>query len=473
MTKEHIIEMFSDIMNDSGQGATIYSFITKKYGTEYLFEKLSKIGDKPITKVQLDQLLSLQKIGGVSDGFFRFYWLDKPDNHFYNINALTKSNVEFPNKQTISTLEQLKWGFYRIFVDSLYTHGNIQKGYEFLSKLSYEELEKYFEKYRINTDMIYNRGNTLHFENIEKKDRYLISEMACKTLANPKNKEEFIIRLIESYRNASSKGIFKPNIKDLLSGKYDETDSEIRQLSIFDNDDFGNQYVDSENDVRVKAEELAARFFDAHEKATKNTQLYLSLCNDLDFYVATSMRTKDDFEKMANFCEDIFKSSRLSNWDLRYFDPTMSAADSHEDKGLIECLMVKSARFLIYCAGIKDSYGKDAEAAMSLCMGKPTIFFCTEEGGKAEFFRNIHPLSRLIDFNTGVACGVIVCEKQAEVVETIERLLENKMEYQLEQKEKNSGYYLLKDRYTQSVVRVQTKDELLTSIFWNNYNVKH
>ncbi len=321
--------------------------------------------------------------------------------------------------------------------------------------------------------MIYNRGNTLHFENIEKNDRYLISEMACKTLANPKNKEEFINGLINSYRIALSKGVSRPNIKDLLSGKYDEMGSGVHQVSIFENNDFGGQYVDSEEDVRTKAEELAERFFIAHEKATKNTQLYLSLCNDLDFYVATSMRTKEDFEKMANFCEDIFKSSKLSKLDLRYFDPTMSAADSHEDKGLIECLMVKSARFLIYCAGIKDSYGKDAEAAMSLCMGKPTIFFCTEEGGKAEFFRNIHPLSRLIDFNTGVACGVIVCERQDEVIDTILRLLENKMDYKLEQKEKNSGYYLLKDKHTQSVVRVQTNDELLTSIFWNNYNAKH
>ena len=42
----------------------------------------------------------------------------------------------------------------------------------------------------------------------------------------------------------------------------------------------------------------------------------------------------------------------------------MSAARGHEDKGLIECLMVKCAKVLIYTEGEKESYGKDAEAAM-------------------------------------------------------------------------------------------------------------
>jgi hypothetical protein len=56
---------------------------------------------------------------------------------------------------------------------------------------------------------------------------------------------------------------------------------------------------------------------------------------------------------------------------LRYFDPTLSAAGGHEDKGLIECLMVKCAKLLVSCAGDKESYGKDAEAAMALSLGKP------------------------------------------------------------------------------------------------------
>ena len=52
----------------------------------------------------------------------------------------------------------------------------------------------------------------------------------------------------------------------------------------------------------------------------------------------------------------------MSDLNLRYFDPTLSAALGHEE-GLIECLMVKCAKILVYCAGKNESYGKDAEAA--------------------------------------------------------------------------------------------------------------
>jgi hypothetical protein len=67
---------------------------------------------------------------------------------------------------------------------------------------------------------------------------------------------------------------------------------------------------------------------------------------------------------MADTCERIFADARLKQLNLRYFDPTLSAAAGHEDKGLIECLMVKCAKILVYCAGERESYGKDAEAAM-------------------------------------------------------------------------------------------------------------
>ena len=60
-------------------------------------------------------------------------------------------------------------------------------------------------------------------------------------------------------------------------------------------------------------------------------------------YVATSMRNRHDFRNMADTCERIFSDPRLKEMNLRYFDPTLSAAGGHEDKGLIECLMVKCA----------------------------------------------------------------------------------------------------------------------------------
>ena len=57
------------------------------------------------------------------------------------------------------------------------------------------------------------------------------------------------------------------------------------------------------------------------------------------------MRKREDFRAMAEFCNEIFQDEGLKDLKLRYFDPTRSAAIGHEDKGLIECLMVSVQDF--------------------------------------------------------------------------------------------------------------------------------
>jgi hypothetical protein len=129
--------------------------------------------------------------------------------------------------------------------------------------------------------------------------------------------------------------------------------------------------------------------------------------------------------------------------------------------------MVKCAKVLVYCAGDKESYGKDAEAAMALSLGKPVIFYCDKEQ-KSSFYRDVHPLSRLIDFKTGVAVGAMVTDTLEEVSELLYRLFNNKMEYKLEQNK--PGNLRLKEALTGSVVRLQTSDHLLRETFWNHYH---
>lgn len=464
MKFDNIISKFYQLMGDS-EG--ICGFISNR-SSDYLKSRLCNIDNIPITKVQFDQLLSLQNIKCVSDGFFRFYWLTKPE-HFYKLQDIELDE----NIKAITSLEQLYWGFNRLFIDCLYVYGNIQKGFEKLASLSYEELLKIFEKFKVNTEQIKSRGNTLKFNKIDKQDRYLISEMACKTFANLQSREDLQAKLIASYKEASKQGVKSPKFRSLLDGSYLPKDEDV-QTSLFSTSDLLDDIIGSEDELRSKASSLYQRFENAHRQALENTDLYLSLVNDLDVYVATSMRTKDNFIDMANFCESVFKSPTLNEFNLRYFDPTMSAADSHEDKGLIECLMVKSARILIYSTGEKDSYGKDVEAAMALCLGKPTIFFCNGEEERVKFFKNVHPLSRLVNFENGVAGGVIVCETINKVIDIIKNILTNKMEYKIERKRKENGeerqYYLLKEVTTDSVIRIQTDNKLLSSVFWNYYN---
>lgn len=104
---------------------------------------------------------------------------------------------------------------------------------------------------------------------------------------------------------------------------------------------------------------------------------------------------------------------------------------------------------------------------MALSLGKPVIFLCDEEERK-RFFREVHPLSRLIDFKSGVAVGVMATSSLDEVAILLNRIFENTMEYELEQAKR--GYFRLKERLTGSTVRLQTNDTLLRETFSNCYH---
>ena len=149
----------------------------------------------------------------------------------------------------------------------------------------------------------------------------------------------------------------------------------------------------------------------------------------------------------------------------------MSAAEGHEDKGLIECLMVKCCRVLLYFAGTGDSFGKDAEVAMAMSLGRPVVILCPDDAKgqqRERFFRDVHPLSRLIQFETGVACGAMVTQNRDVAARLLERVFDNAMEYDLEHD--GRGYFRLKERLTKSVVRLQTSDRQLRETFWNYYH---
>ena len=434
-----------------------------------VFQQISGLNTTPISKVQLNQLLVISKCGSVSDGFFQYYWKRKPI-HTYDVSKIPfyeEAWVRNEREEVISH-DHLCWGLYRIFVDGLLYFGNVLAGFNSLRSLSYSELEGFFNEKRFDTEAIAARGPALDLKNISKDDRYLISEMACKTFGEvPADTEEAKKTLLDALRQHKTKGGQTIKFKDLLKELSIRGSSQDQLMLSFD--EVLEEDLDNVDDLTKKFDRIFAVFVDARRKAAANTELYLSMVNDLDVYVATSMRNRKDFRGMAVACETIFKDPRLAQLHLRHFDPTMSAAKGHEDKGLIECLMVKCAKVLVYCEGEKESYGKDAEAAMALSLGKPVIFYCDQDK-KTNFYRDVHPLSRLIDFRSGVAVGAIVTAKVEQVSELLKRIFENKMEYRIEHHEQRPGYLKLIETLTDSVVRLQTDDELLSATFWNNYH---
>jgi hypothetical protein len=466
MNTNDILKYFEGL---SYETSAFEGWLSKK-GHSHVFTRLSNIESDPLSKVQLNQLLVLSLDAGVSDGFYQYYWLSVPDRHPYNVTVIDDFVDTFPSQTHIVSLQHLRWGLKRIYTDALLYFGSVRNAYAFLRSKSNDELVEFFEKKRFNTEEIRKRGKALPLQQISKDDRYLISEMACKSYdLNGQSESEISKVLQEAYKDFISKNSnMKVKIIELLKGEYVKKNYNQVQYSLeFSADEILDAEVTSEEELNLKVNDISLKFFGARQKALSNTEYYLSMVNDLDVYVATSMRTRKDFRKMSETCTVIFESDKLRDLHLRYFDPTLSAADGHEDKGLIECLMVKCSKVLIYSAGEKESYGKDAEAAMALSLGKPVIFLCDEEQRK-NFYKEVHPLSRLINFQSGVAVGCLITDSISEVSELLFRVFENKMEYIIEQPK--PGYFRLKDKLTGSVVRLQTNYSLLREAFWNYYN---
>ena len=434
-----------------------------------IFERLSNIESMPLKKVQLNQLLVMGHEAPVSDGFFEYYWCSIPSDHPYNVKSADYFKDVYDQGLEIKSLEQFKWGMSRIFIDSLLYWGSVRTGFRELRNNSLSELQSLFDEKRVPTEIVNQRGKCLDLENISKDKRYLISEMACKSYGSKDGSKEglrdLLLEAFSEHRKLSQGSI---TIKELLSGeKLPKKHSDRQQELEFSADEILDLMVNSESDIEAAFSKIYKDFDGARRAALTNTKRYLSMVSDLDVYVATSMRNRHDFRDMASKTEAIFSDKALSGLELRYFDPTLSAADGHEDKGLIECLMVKCAKVLLYCAGEKESYGKDAEAAMALSLGKPVIFLCDHEQ-RARFYKEIHPLSRLIQFATGVPVGVMVTDNLTVVAKLLNRIFNNNMEYDLDHN--GDGYLRLKERLTESTVRLQTNDRLLNETFWNHYH---
>ncbi|HEY3368886.1 MAG TPA: hypothetical protein VGK74_27840 [Symbiobacteriaceae bacterium] len=461
VSKEALLEQFKLFAGGTGGIANWLQETTP----DSVIERLTTLDERPLSHAQLNQILLLSHEAGCSEGFFQYYWGMAP-NHPYDVRALPRYRTEWNNSAAILSLDHLWWGIYRLYVDSLLYFGDVQSTYRTLHEKTTTDLQRFFAGYRFHPDAMKNRGPILPMAKISMDDRYLISEMACKSYGGT---ESFLERvLLEALSDHHIRGGGPVYIRDLIDGNYIKTRHRDRHVQLtFAADEVLDAIVESKAQLEERLSALERRFEAAHSSALKNTRYYLSLVNDLDVYVATSMRSRQDFRTMATMCQTVFGSPRLQPLFLRYFDPTLSATEGHEDKGLVECLMVKCAKVLLYSAGARDSYGKDAEAAMALSLGKPVIFFCDEEQRRV-FYRDVHPLSRLIAFDTGVVVGAMVTSSEDEVVELLHRLFENKMEYTLEQP--RPGYLRLREKLSGSVVRLQTNDSLIRETFQNYYH---
>ena len=110
------------------------------------------------------------------------------------------------------------------------------------------------------------------------------------------------------------------------------------------------------------------------EIGKRNNKAYL-FADNIDVYVATSMRMKHEYSSISKFTTKLFNIPKLKKLNLRWFDPTQAYCSNRIDKGLAEALMLKRAECTLYLAQENDTLGKDSELASTLAQGKPVIAY--------------------------------------------------------------------------------------------------
>jgi hypothetical protein len=284
-------------------------------------DALSNCERQPISFEILNQLLILSHEGGITYGFFQFYFLSDPHKdglYPYDPKKLPEFDEAFLHAKTIINLRHLKWGLKRLYIDALLFFGNIRQCFRTLRSLSAEELNLFFRDKIFNSKDLMSRGDYMPLEDIAKDDRYLIAEVACKTYDPTDKSAPSLLEYIKSrYKEEVDAGRQRIKIKDLIAprdgekSRYDEY-----QLS-FSLDEAVDRDITKADDLEGAINPLIAKFTNARTRALKNTKQYLSMVSDLDVYVATSMRSRDDFRLMADFCEEVFRDDRIRDLNLR------------------------------------------------------------------------------------------------------------------------------------------------------------
>jgi hypothetical protein len=219
--------------------------------------------------------------------------------------------------------------------------------------------------------------------------------------------------------------------------------------------------------VKQMTGSLRTRQAKAVDIALRNTHRYLTLPY-LDVYVATSMRTQQDYENQHSFVQEVFSNSALKDLPLRYFDPTASYADDRITKGLVEMLMLRRATVTIYTASAEDTLGKDSELAATLAQGKAVIAYVPKGlDSKADLLRVDHPLGLQIAVNTGVAHGILIVRSPEACARMLRKVLLRELTFEIRHEK---GNFLLEETETKSVLRVVSDDPYLTHAFWTFFH---
>ncbi len=252
-----------------------------------------------------------------------------------------------------------------------------------------DEKEKLVEYYRLTRSIP-------AFENIEVGKRYSLGYLASKENKDINGYRETLVKILDK---CIERGTLNPEglrkiANDELNINYNTLEKLIMNSAIEQSTDLlwwgtGTLFDDTSRINRKRYSSFQMLMQDAknacekldpnhieniREMGRKNTYAYLST-NEIDIYFATSMRRGLDFVSNSKFLEEVICKLKDEKLNLVYFDPTQSYLDDRIQKGLIESIMIKRCKLIVYNAQEHETFGKDAEAGIGLAHQKPVIIF--------------------------------------------------------------------------------------------------
>lgn len=407
---------------------------------------------------------------------------------------------------TITTVSQFKEGLDSFIIEALWHFGDLERAYLALSEM--EGIEDFFNEHSFHVTELKERLPWTLVEEIEPSERGLLGYVSGQ---RPKEHQdllgfaELVVGELEGnkleYENLSSQDI-SDKILEKLSHKRPEIRKKIEEFKELNEakslDLFSSQNLETTKEIllnlKLQINATIEKIEHLKEVGRRNQEHYLRNIESIDVYVATSMRNDIEYLDMYKFVNATFSDEKISSLNLRYFDPTLCYCDSRIDKGVIECLLVRSSKVTIYCAQEGDTFGKDSELAATMAQGKPVIVYVPtpdindydiqkiddlrerqikydkkreELEKRAMTFKDFHPLGLQVGLYDGVARGVIVVRTPKECSNILYKILTNSLDVEI--KFEQHGL-VLREKETNSVLRVMTGWGVLAHCFWNQFN---
>lgn len=430
---------------------------------ELLHRMLGKDGGE-IDRERFNIILSMWKIGSVNKSFFHHY---------------------FPTR--IDSIESFLSGFHRFMRDALWHFGDIRRGLSVLSQI--EDIDKYIAKHQFDQEEFESRLPWNVVSDITPLDRGFLGYVSGQRPYSEKEvltSTEAILKLLEDNKSDWQKLTvkeIKSNIAEAITPQELDKVRQLQQIEECDKIDLWSLSELNANRSAIaatvaKVDETIKKIEKLKEIGRTNQLHYLRNIEMIDVYVATSMRDDEEYIEMAKFVDRVFHEPKVASLNLRYFDPTLCYCDSRLDKGIIECLLVRTAKVTVYCAQDGDTFGKDSELAATLCQGKPVIVYVPSDDSdpvraakldnRAKIFSQFHPLGLQVGLYDGVARGVIVVRSPEECSSILYQILTNSLEVEVHFEEHG---VVMREKKTRSIVRTMTGWTELSHCFWSSFGI--